>query len=327
MRHVRLENSALSMTILLDKGADIIEIRHKKTDIDFLWRAPLQLTEFPKIIPTSPGVLGNNLDYYEGGWHECLPGGGPYGEGGAREGIHGEVALLPWEMRVEKDDSAEIEIKISCTLIRYPFRLEKSIRLIEGEMKIRFQERFINLSGESLPYMWGHHPVFGKPFLTGDCRLDTRATRFENSGTFGSLYSAFEPGESGTWPVHKGRDFSVLGHEKSAEMLYLSGFDEGWYALTNPAMQLGIALRFDCAVFPVIWVWKVFNGLSGWPWYGMTYNIGVEFWSGGPDYNTCKQSGTLKTIQSNETIETEYTASVYEGLERVSYVDKDANVI
>ena len=63
MRHVQLENSALSIIILLDKGADIIEIRHKKTDIDFLWRAPLQLTEFPKIIPTNPGVLGNNLDY------------------------------------------------------------------------------------------------------------------------------------------------------------------------------------------------------------------------------------------------------------------------
>jgi len=314
------------MVILLDKGADIIEIRHKKTDVDFLWRSPTRLIDFQKVIPTNASAIGNNLDYYEGGWHECLPGGGPYDEGGAQEGIHGEAALLPWDMRVEKDDENEVAILVSCELIRYPFRLEKLVSLNENETKIRFFEKFYNLSPEPLQYMWGHHPVFGKPFLTGDCRLDTSATRFENSRTFGSPCSAFKPGETGTWPVHNNKDFSVLGHEKNAELLYLSGYDEGWYALTNPALRLGIALRFDSAVFPVIWIWKVLNGLNGWPWYGRTYNLGVEFWSGAPDYDTCKRNGTLKVIRGNEIIETVYIASIYEGLEQVSYVDQDANV-
>ena len=107
--------------------------------------------------------------------------------------------------------------------------------------------------------------------------MDTSVTRFENSKTIGSPHSAFEPGESGTWPFYQGRDLSVLGHEKSAELLYLSDFDEGWYALANPELRLSIDLRFDSAIFPAIWVWKVLNGLNRWHWYGRTYNIGVVF--------------------------------------------------
>ena len=321
-RQVLLENDLIRMNILLDKGADITEILYKALDIDFMWKAPAGLREFSRHIPTTASKLGNNLDYYEGGWHESLPGGGPYVDG-AEEGLHGEAALLPWQMQVEKDTADEIGLLIWCELVRYPFRLEKKITLRSGEAKAFFSEKFINLSNEDLKYLWGQHPVFGRPFLDEHCRLDTPATFFENSKTFQAPTSQFEPGCKGNWPIDQGTDLAMLcSRDKNAELLYLTGLEAGWYALTNQKKKLGIAFHWDIDQFPAVWIWKVFNGLPGWPWYGSTYNLGIEFWSGAPDYQTCKENGTLMTIRGRETIETDYLFSIYTGIEKVVHVDR-----
>ena len=36
----RLENELLKISVLTDKGADIFELVHKKSDTDFMWRTP-----------------------------------------------------------------------------------------------------------------------------------------------------------------------------------------------------------------------------------------------------------------------------------------------
>src|SRR5689334_11386819 len=94
LRTVTLENEIIRVTVLADKGSDIIEFLHKPTDTDFMWRSPQGVQNPATFVPTLPRPDGAFLDYYEGGWQECLPtGGGPAEYGGASFGAHGEVCL------------------------------------------------------------------------------------------------------------------------------------------------------------------------------------------------------------------------------------------
>jgi hypothetical protein len=47
---------------------------------------------------------------------------------------------------------------------------------------LQIRESIVNLSGEDLNYMWGHHPALGDPFLSGDCVLTVPARTFLNHG-------------------------------------------------------------------------------------------------------------------------------------------------
>ena len=67
LRTVTLENELIRVTILADKGSDIIEFLHKPTDTDFLWRSPLGVKDPSLFVPTSASPRGAFLDYYEGG--------------------------------------------------------------------------------------------------------------------------------------------------------------------------------------------------------------------------------------------------------------------
>ena len=72
MRTVTLENRALRVTVLPDKGADIVELRLKALDLDVLWASPNGLRD-PRVTHPSSEGLGAMMDFYEGGWQEILP--------------------------------------------------------------------------------------------------------------------------------------------------------------------------------------------------------------------------------------------------------------
>lgn len=75
MRTLVLENELLRVTVLLDRGSDIVELRYKPLDLDLLHfgqqglRNPMQ--EIPSAYTDSP-----YLDFFNGGWNEILPNGG-----------------------------------------------------------------------------------------------------------------------------------------------------------------------------------------------------------------------------------------------------------
>jgi hypothetical protein len=50
-----MENELIRVTVLADKGADIIEFLHKPTDTDFLWRSP-QGVRNPATFVGGPGA-------------------------------------------------------------------------------------------------------------------------------------------------------------------------------------------------------------------------------------------------------------------------------
>ena len=97
LRLLLMENELLRLSILVDKGTDIIELLYKPKDIDFMWISPI---DFKK------GELDrkNFLEGYLGGWQEIIPNGG---DGctykGASFNYHNETSFLSWDYEVLED--------------------------------------------------------------------------------------------------------------------------------------------------------------------------------------------------------------------------------
>src|SRR5947209_8026771 len=104
LRAVTLENRALRVSVLVDKGADIFEFLYKPRDVDLLWRSPLGIVHPAHGTASVASREGAFMDTYEGGWQELFfTLGSPAMHHGAEFGAHGEVALLPWTYSIERD--------------------------------------------------------------------------------------------------------------------------------------------------------------------------------------------------------------------------------
>lgn len=117
---------------------------------------------------------------------------------GAELGRHGEVVLLPWDWEIIEDSPSRVSVRFWVRTVRMPFTLERLMFLNSNQAVLNFDEVLTNDGGEELPYMWGHHPAFGEPFLDQSCILDVPASGVEVHS--GDLHpgNRLQPGERGT---------------------------------------------------------------------------------------------------------------------------------
>jgi len=77
----------------------------------------------------------------------------------------------------------------------------------------------------------------------------------------------------------------------------------------------------------VVWLWEVFGGGHGYPWYGRTYNLALEpftSWPGG--MRNALNNGTTPVLGAGESLETSLLAVAYEGFGAVSGIS-DAGAV
>ena len=290
-RTVALENELIRVEVLVDKGTDVVSFLEKQTDTDFMWRSAMGLRPAAAVARTASLDVTNLCDAYEGGWQECLPNGGPgVTYKGAPIPFHGEVMNLPWEMTVTEDTPEVVSVRLSVAAVRTPFRVEKDLTLRSGRPVLEITERVTNDAPEEMHLMWGHHPAFGAPFLDETCRVDVPACRAttRRAGPMPTSELKFEADFD--WPdapLAAGgvRDLRQVPPPSSgtAEWVCLSGFEEGWYGVTNTSRGVGFGLRWDADVFPYLWFWQVWGGMPGYPWWGRHYNCALEPWTSWPD--------------------------------------------
>jgi len=322
--------------VLLDKGTDVWEFLYNPADIDFMWHTPQGLPRREFLFPSSALPGGFFVDFYEGGWQEILPSGGrasPYH--GTQYGFHGELWNLSWDHVIEKDEPSEVAALCRCRTRRAPFLIEKRFRLVGGHPILYIEERLTNESEQPLEYMWGHHPAFGAPFLSQDCRLDVPAKRVAVHSFPDDPDKRFEGGAVYDWPTIKTVSGEIVDASRfppasvrSSDELCLLDLVEGWYAITDTNRKVGFALAWDLQMFPYLWFWQVFGGGRDFPWYGRTYNCALEPWSSYPLFgiqNAIKE-GTHKTLGPRESVTTWLVAVAYSGLEKVERVSRDGAV-
>ncbi|HYI93008.1 MAG TPA: aldose 1-epimerase [Bryobacteraceae bacterium] len=249
-----MENELVRVTVLASKGADILEFRHKPSDTDVLWHAPQPVLP-PTFVPTKARPGGAFLDYYPGGWQEIFPSAGhSVNISGAELGQHGEVSLQPWDVRVIEDKAERVTVEFSVETIRTPFRLVRAMTLQTGDSTLFLKETATNLGAEKLPYAWGHHPVFGAPFLEAGCEIDFPA--------------------SDTGPAHTQSVPSI--DARSERVICLENVQEGRFRLGNRRLGLAAEMRWDKAIMPYLWSWQVYGGSWHYPYFGRAYCLGIE---------------------------------------------------
>jgi len=273
---------------------------------------------------------GSFLDYYEGGWQEILPNGGPSCTyKGVEFGLHGEVTTIPWEYQIELDQPDIVKVTFTVRPFRSPYYLQRKMTLKQYEPMLILEESLTNEGRETLQYMWGHHPAFGAPFLNESCRVDLPGEDLIIETFAGAAGTRLKGGERYNWPlVQEGNgptiDFSRPDAPgiKQEDLGYLVNLPEGWYAITNQDQKVGFAMSWSLETFPYLWIWRNFNMSTGYPWYGQVYTLALEPWSSYPSGGlvTAIENGTAVSLAPGETRTAELRAIAYQGLQKVTHV-------
>lgn len=331
-----LENAHLRVEVLTGKGGDIVEFRDKRTDVDVLWKSDHGWLPPNHSLPADAKTTWN--DHYPGGWQLNLPiaGFGYEFEGGAY-GLHGETALIPWDAEVRRDDEEAVTLGLEADLVRYPFTVERELTLPADAPRLEIAESVTNHGDTELEYVWQHHIMLGQPLVGPAARLDVPAARgrVEDYGD-GYANPILESDAEFEWPHAPSRhggtvdlqEFPPL-EDRSHDVVFATNLDEGWYALTNPELDLGFGLTFPTDPFECVWYLRAFNGYRGAPFFNRNYSVGLEPTTAYPSVDlpdAQRENGTMKTLGPGETIEAEFTARTYDGLESVSSIGLDGAV-
>lgn len=318
---VVLENEVLRVGVVATKGADIVELRYKPRDLDFLWHSPHPLLPPGEMTPTTPSATGTFFDQYHGGWQESLPAGnGVPALGKAQLGLHGEVSSQPWDVRLVEETAERVSVEFSVRGRRTPFWLRRTMSLSRDVPVLTLDETLVNEGEEAVPFMWGHHPAFGGPLLVEGTVLELPPAPVTVRAMPDPRLAA---GTYGSWPHVRDRDSGALDASvlpgkgaRTADTLYLDLREQplGYAALRDPAREIGVGLEWDPRVFPYVWSWQVFGGAWGYPLYGRGHLVAIEpFTAPIGSLEDAQRSGDARTLGPGGEVSTSLRAGAVLG--------------
>ena len=332
-----LENELLRVVILVDKGADIYQLVHKPTDVDVLWRSPWGVRDPRSFLPTTGSPTSLWMDMYEGGWQTVLPGGGfPSRYRGAEMGLHAEVNTLPWDCAIVEDTPDRVSLRCWVRTYRTPFFFEKTMTLTSGSAVLETSSALTNEGEEPAHCVWGEHIALGAPLLSADSVIDLPGGRIINHPEEFHANNRLKAGTESEWPWTEGKDGSRIDLSKvppkSAgfyDQSYIVDMPEGWYALTNQREGIGFGVVYPTEVFRYLWYWQSLGGGTGYPFYGRTYNVGLEPFTSytNEGLGSAIENGTALELAAGQKVEAEHKAVVYTGTQRVRKIELDGTVV
>ena len=306
-----LATADIEVTVLVDKGADILALVDRASGIDLLAKAPWGLRD-PARAPGETSSFVAWLDRWSGGWQVLFPtGGGPCVHGGIELDYHGEAAIVPWTCERTGDAAATLEVMLAHS----PFHLRRELRLDGRTLELR--ETVTNLGGDEEAFMWVHHPLFGPPLLGPGARLEASAGTVTADAERDGRCNPLQPGETGAWPQAVAKDGGTLDlsrlpgpDEPRALMAYLGDFTRGRLAVVNS--HVGLELQWPAELLPYAWLFQEVHASPGYPWYRRAYLLGAEPASSVPGAGLARaiENGTALTLAPGAARTLELTATV-----------------
>jgi galactose mutarotase-like enzyme len=291
---VVLSNGLVAGTVVLGRGADLVDLRDLERERQVLWHAPARGRSAARWPAAEHAEAATFFDHYPGGMQEIFPNGGTscvYE--GATLGFHGEACKVPWSGDVATV-GGRVELRCATRLARTPFSLRKTFSLGPGDRAIRIDASIANEGRRDLDYMWGFHPAFDGAQIAPGGRLHCGASGLRVHGERLGEHQTLAPATTAGWPATvDGRrlDTLIAAENGSADLWYLGGFDRGWYALELTDGLLA-TMCWSAEDFPYLWLWQECHAPGGYPWFGEHHIVGIEPWTSYP------ASGLLEAIAS-----------------------------
>jgi hypothetical protein len=314
---VALSNSCIQVTVLPEKGGDIFSFVDVESKVDVLSKTPWGLQ--PPGSPPREGSAGAAfLQNYEGGWQELFPNTfSPCVYKGKEIPLHGEVATLPWEIRIEQESGDEVAICLDVACRQLPLTLRRRMRLSASSSVLVIDETVRNESDDRVSFVWGHHPVLGAPFLEANCQIRTAGcTVHTPARPFEPARASLAANQHETWPDAIGVNGAhidlrnIPGPEAGThDHAYLTDFKRGWVQVENPRLALAFTLEWDPGIFRWLVNWRPFGGSCTPPLDGI-YGVGLELWATRSNLADALETGDALFIEPHAALNTSLKATL-----------------
>jgi hypothetical protein len=237
---------------------------------------------------------------------------------------------------IAEDTPERVSIRCSVRTYRTPFFFEKTLTLVTGSPVLEIEAVLLNEGEEPAHCVWGEHIALGPPFLSEDCVIDLAGGLLFNHHQDFHPNNRLKAGARGPWPWTQAKDGSRVDVSKvppksirSYDMSYVTDMPEGWYAVTNRRTGVGFGMVFPKDVFRYLWYWHDFGGGFGYPWYGRTYNLGLEPFTsyGNEGLASAIENGTALKLEPGQRIEVSQKAVAYTDAQGVERINPDGSVV
>jgi hypothetical protein len=303
---IRMENRAMSIDLLPERGANIFRLVDKATDRDVLWKSP-------RVSPRIATLHADFDDHWAGGLDDAFPGGrasrNRYGD---LLPYMGEVWSKPASARVQDAGPLYATVVTDVMTTVTPARFTRTVSLSGDDPVVSLKYEIENIGYLPFDFNFGVHPSLA---VAPSWRFDIPATRGLVDEAGGDLLGV--TGRAYDWPTLDGLDLRLALPPTTGAfgMHYLTGLTGGWWAATDTASGHGVAMSFDPSVFPVLWFVIVYGGWRGY------YQAIVEPWTGYPSpLDEAVAAGQARVLQPGETFETEVSLVLYDRMAEVTGV-------
>ena len=310
-RTLELANDEIEVVVLPDRGAEILQLRHRPSGATFLLETPGGLP------PWTTDRRADFLDGYAGGWQELFPNvNDACRVGGVDLPFHGEVTLRPWQVHPASAGDPEA-VTLSTRSDGLGVRLERRMRVAPGIPELELVEVITNERNVPVQVAWGHHIVLGGTFLKSGCRIDLPGGQIVTPDDSPEPETArLAPGQREPWPLALGRDGErvdlrcVPGPEAhSHDDVFVTDLPEGWVVVSDPASRLAIRIDWDVDVFGCLVNWRPLGGADRAPLTGI-YGLGIEPWTSPGDLARAIERGEALRLDGSESRTTRLTVRI-----------------
>jgi hypothetical protein len=263
---IRLASKGVVVTVDEALGGEIVQI--EVDDLGLLaaydWEAPIPASR-------SRSYGDDKLDWlseYRGRWQLLVPNAGAAcSVDGVPLPFHGEWSRT--RVAVVEQHADRVQMRAA---LRLPLVVDRCVEILDDPRRVAVSTTVTNVGKAPQAFVWGEHPAFAA--APGD-RIDLPpgpvidATDLSPTGMPST-------GSVTTWPIDPatGIDLSQVPTTRPLESVhYLPDRPQGWCALRRP--DIGVALCWDLADFPHLWMWREFAS-STFPFYGRAGILALE---------------------------------------------------
>ncbi len=283
MRTLILENGKMKVSILLDKGSDIFQVVYKPLDLDVMWHSPKGYRNPLTRVQTITDQAETFTDNYGGGWNDVFPN---YGfasfNRGTKFGLHGESALLPWNCTAVNKVNEGVEAKLDFDCLRYPIHAEKTYRMDAEKPLLTISEELSNVGEQPVELSWAQHIAFGEPFVDPKLEIEIPGIK-ARSHDYAMAHERIQRNVEFTWPnapALNGKGMIDLSKipsrdERIQEDFPITEMRSPEYSLYNPALDMGVGVRWKREAFPYLWYWLNW-GILNYPLFGRGRTLALE---------------------------------------------------